>query len=158
MFANYSVSIIDISLSIIYGQKIVNIWNTFQTIDHEFHGFYKQDFNTTKLSLWLITIFSIVVWLLVGHSEIQAYNESFVQNFINLVNYIGSYLTVFKFCALVFLLNQRFVYLKNIVRKQIFFLLYGREKITKIKISTMNLVVKVYVNLILITRYIISKL
>ncbi|XP_023246049.1 uncharacterized protein LOC111643102 [Copidosoma floridanum] len=123
---------IDMTLSMFNRRKFVGVWNTLQNVDERFPVACSLGLRKTKFVMWTMITLSTSVWLCVSQAGIQAFAEPYLRNVSYLIAYVGSYMSVLKFCGMVYLFNRRFNYLEDVICEQV--RLVQEEKLSKDKL------------------------
>ncbi|KAJ8680959.1 hypothetical protein QAD02_016746 [Eretmocerus hayati] len=123
MLVNYSVLLVELIMGVIRHNSIISVWAAILDFDQSFSlitiGGKKRKsvkdmlIDEFKLHLWTTAFASIVGWIFVSGASITVHHDVIVNHFTYMVPYYGTYIAVFKFCGLAFLIGQRFKYLNE---------------------------------------------
>lgn len=102
------------------------MWNAIQDFDiaFELDDPEKKPHSEAKLWLWSILFTSFVSWTAINQIGMWAFNETYLRNVGYMLVYVGTFVAVFKFAGMVFILGQRFAYLNaylvNLIHRAVF--------------------------------------
>ncbi|KAJ8680860.1 hypothetical protein QAD02_016647 [Eretmocerus hayati] len=133
LILNYMVSVTELSLSVLNRKNFVHVWNSIQEFDESFRlGVvlnaveaskgqplkYGPLVSQSRIWLWSSLVVSTIGWTAINQLGMHAFNEPYLRNVGYLLTYVGTYIAVFKFCGIVFLLGQRFAYLNRLILRR----------------------------------------
>ncbi|KAJ8680962.1 hypothetical protein QAD02_016749 [Eretmocerus hayati] len=124
MLINYTVLLAELVMSVIRHKAIICIWISVLAFDQPFSliktgrtecwGTEDSLVDEIQFYLWSTAFISIIGWSSVSIASIT--NDGVIlDHFIYMLPYYGTYVAVFKFCGLAFLIGQRFKYLNEII-------------------------------------------
>ncbi|KAF7989426.1 hypothetical protein HCN44_008100 [Aphidius gifuensis] len=118
--SNYIVVMIDIIMTLLTIKKFTKIYNMIQSYDEIINSMgYINNEKKTGILVWLIISFNIVIWLAINQAGMNAFDQSFVDNLIYMIIYVGSSVSVTKFSLIAWVLSTRFAHLNFIANENI---------------------------------------
>ncbi|XP_024938529.1 uncharacterized protein LOC107266197 isoform X2 [Cephus cinctus] len=114
---NYAVAMLDMLFAAVARQEFTTVWNSIQNYDETVRslGFPRNEKKTT-LFVWVMLLWSTVVWTLVSQMGQYSLCEDWLQNITYMLMYVGTSAAVVKFSGMVLLVGQRFDHLNNVAR------------------------------------------
>ncbi|CAD6216431.1 GSCOCT00004589001.3-RA-CDS, partial [Cotesia congregata] len=117
---NYFVVITDFIICISTRKEISWIWNKIEDFDQAMRDLgYARKEKETRVVVWFIIGFNIVIWGIINNLGMAAFHETFLHNVSYLTVYVGAAVTVTKFSGLVLILGQRFKQLNEIAKSHV---------------------------------------
>ncbi|KAG8034458.1 hypothetical protein G9C98_007534, partial [Cotesia typhae] len=114
---NYFVTLMDFIVCISTRKEIGWIWNKIEDFDQAMRDLgYVRNEKKTRLVVWFIIGFNIIIWGIVNNLGMAAFNETFFYNMTYLIVYVGAAVAITKFSGLVLILGQRFKELNEITK------------------------------------------
>ncbi|KAJ8680961.1 hypothetical protein QAD02_016748 [Eretmocerus hayati] len=129
MLVNYFVLLVELIMSIVRHKAIMSVWISILEFDQSVglttvgktKGTSSEDslVDKFKLYMWSIALISISGWSVISGTSMTTNFENIVDHFSYMLPYYGTYIAVFQFCGLAFLIGQRFKYLNESVQASV---------------------------------------
>lgn len=105
---NYLVSLLDLLMGIFNREVFMHIWNSIQ-LQQDMISFHQQQLlRKLKFRMWTFIGVGTLGWISVNQFGMFAFKENYLNNITYMIGYVATFVSVFKFCGLAFILKLGF--------------------------------------------------